>query len=108
MSAADHLNPVQFMPMDEFKRLHSGDYDEPMEHTFRNIQEDYDHGSPHPRDVRFGGPRNYIEHLKRDISKNGITEPLTVRGGNVLVEGHHRGLAAMELGLDGVPVQHSK
>lgn len=110
MSADEHLNETQFMGMKEFKDLHSADWDAPMAHTLRNIQNDYDSGleSPHPRDAEYGGPRKYIDHLKADITKNGIKEPLVVRGGNVLVEGHHRGVAAMELGLPGVPVRHIK
>jgi hypothetical protein len=60
----------------------------------------------HAQDLRHGGPRGYVNHLKADIQKNGIQKPLTVRGGNVLLDGHHRGVAAMELGLPGVPVRH--
>ncbi len=118
MSASDALSPQQFMGMSEFKKLYSADYDEPMTKTMDNMQSNYrsyrklrpgDDSSQypiHPQDLQHGGPRGYVDALKKDISANGIKEPLTVRGGNVLTEGHHRGVAAMELGLPGVPVRH--
>ena len=119
MSASDHLNPAQFMPMAEFKNLYSADYDEPMAKTMGNMERNYrdfrgqdlataQAAAPNVSrdDMRHGGPRGYVNHLKADITKNGIQEPLTVRGGNVLKDGHHRGVAAMELGLSQVPVRH--
>src|SRR5450631_3087776 len=98
MSADEHLNETQFMGMQEFKKLYSGDYDEPMTKTMGNMQNNYkafraskpgDDSSQypiHPQDLQHGGPRGYIDALKKDISANGIKEPLTVRGGNVLTD----------------------
>ncbi len=120
MSADEHLSPQQFMGMPEFKKLYSNDYDAPMTKTMGNMQSDYKEYSAakpgetyygpdiHPQDLAHGGPRRYVDALKKDISANGVKEPLTVRGGNVLYDGHHRGVAAMELNLPGVPVRHIK
>ena len=120
MSADEHLSPQQFMHMDEFKKLYSGDYDEPMTKTMSNMQSNYKEymsakpgetyygDEVHHEDLQHGGPRAYVNHLKADIAQNGITKPLEIRGGNVLTDGHHRGVAAMELGLPGVPVRHIK
>lgn len=45
--------------------------------------------------------------LKSDIAKNGIQTPLQVSNGQLL-DGHHRAVAAIELGLSHVPVVHNK
>jgi len=50
-----------------------------------------------------------MTQLKQDINRNGIQNPLIVRedesGERWLRNGHHRLVAAMELGLSEVPVQ---
>ena len=48
-----------------------------------------------------------MEHynaLKADIAKNGIQRPIKLLHGEFLNEGHHRAVAARELGLESVPV----
>lgn len=51
--------------------------------------------------------RAYVfEGLAADIAKNGIKEPLRVANG-VLVNGHHRAIIALELGLESVPIEYS-
>jgi ParB-like chromosome segregation protein Spo0J len=49
---------------------------------------------------------NY-EGLKASIKKEGIKTPLQVLG-NTLVEGHHRYLAAKELGINHLPMKRVK
>lgn len=47
-----------------------------------------------------------MEHynaLKEDIAKNGIRRPIKVLHGQYLNEGHHRAVAARELGLERIP-----
>lgn len=44
-----------------------------------------------------------FQDLTADIQQNGITAPLRVVN-NVLVDGHHRAIVAMELGLTEVPI----
>lgn len=117
MSAGDSLSPEQFrMPMEEFKGLRSSDWGVPMHEALGHMEANYRNfarnGFPeaHEAEIEHGGPRAYIDHLKADIAKNGLQEPPTVRlngmrGAGMLVEGHHRGLALMELGGDDVPVQ---
>ena len=111
----------QFIDHKQLSEMYSGDFDEPMVHTLANLRHDYEDfradssDDPHPdpgnygvhaKDFEHGGPDNYIAHLKADIAKNGIKEPLEVRGGNVVTEGHHRAVAAMQLGLSRIPLKH--
>ena len=49
---------------------------------------------------------NY-EGLKSSVAKHGIKEPIVVKG-TKLWEGHHRYLAAKELGIKKIPVQRMK
>jgi RHS repeat-associated protein len=52
--------------------------------------------------------RRELNLLKSDIAKNGIKDPIKyveVNGKNYIVDGHHRLLAARELGIGNVPVQ---
>jgi ParB-like chromosome segregation protein Spo0J len=44
-----------------------------------------------------------LEELRQSIRDNGVTSPLRVVG-NQLVDGHHRALVIMELGLASVPI----
>lgn len=92
--------------------MYSADFDSPMDETYDHLKSDYARyksvggDSPHPRDWQHGGPAFYISHLQRDIAENGMREPITVRGGNVVIEGHHRAVAAMNLRMDKIPVRH--
>ena len=50
-----------------------------------------------------------MEHfnaLKADIAEHGIQRPIKILHGKYLNEGHHRAVAARELGLERIPVQH--
>jgi hypothetical protein len=46
-----------------------------------------------------------FQDLTADIQQNGITAPLRVVN-QYLVDGHHRAIVAMELGLDEVPITY--
>jgi len=118
-AAVEQTEPDEYITHQQLAQMYSGDFDEPMHRTMHNLRQDYrqakeqarEEGDPleeyaHPRDVAHGGPDNYIAHLKRDIAANGIQQPLTVRGGNVVVEGHHRAAAAMQLRLNRIPIRH--
>ncbi len=51
--------------------------------------------------------REEMDRLRADIAKNGVKEPLmmdSVRGKNVLLNGHHRLAIANELGLKTLPI----
>lgn len=48
----------------------------------------------------------HFNSLKADIAEHGIQRPLKVLHGKYLNEGHHRAMAAKELGLSRIPVQH--
>ena len=87
----------------------SGDYGSHMDQVHRDMQENWDSGDPdraHGNDAAHGGFRPYLDHLKADISKNGVTTPILVRG-NTVHEGHHRAVAAMELGLRAIPARET-
>lgn len=51
----------------------------------------------------FSFDQNHYNALKDDIAKNGIKEPLEIRNGQ-LENGHHRAVAARDLGIDKIPV----
>lgn len=118
MSAHDALSDAQFVGHKELAGMYSGDHDEPMSRVLprmRDIHADWqaeqDGGLPadeipHYSQIEHGGPDGYVAHLAKDIRKNGMREPIKVRGGNVIIDGQHRALAAMKLGLDRVPVKH--
>jgi hypothetical protein len=108
MSASDHLNEQQFVNHTELASMYSGDFDEPMgAKTVGAMRSAYREGDEvHPGDAAHGGPDQYIRHLAKDISANGMQEPITVRGGNVVTDGQHRALAAMSLKMDKIPVRH--
>lgn len=46
-----------------------------------------------------------FQDLTADIQQNGITAPLRVVN-DVLIDGHHRAIVAMELGLNEVPIAY--
>lgn len=46
---------------------------------------------------------DHYNALKADIAKNGIRRPIKVLHGQYLNEGHHRAVAAKELGLERIP-----
>lgn len=103
MSASDALNEQQFVSHTELANMYSGDFDVPM----HKLMQDRDfHADEHPMASHYGGHRRYVDRLARSISVGGMKEPIEVRGGNVITDGHHRALAAMKLGLDKVPVRH--
>ena len=92
MSARDHLSKPQFMSVKDVGELWSGDHETtgPAKYVTRN----------HLRDN--------IDSLKEDIAKNGVKTPLEVTKdeGGYLLDGHHRYVAARELGMDKVPVRY--
>jgi hypothetical protein len=112
MSASEHLSPQQFMPVHEAMKLYSGDFDVPMHKALPEMRT-YDRAMKaegadqySERNRGHGGPVGYISHLAKDIKANGVKVPVVVRNGNVLIEGHHRVLAAHKAGIDQIPVRH--
>lgn len=87
MAAGDHLNEVQFSSPHELAK-----------HWDPNLK--------NPEAYRsWSGPK-YIDNLKSDISQRGIQNPIQVTdkyGFPMLYDGHHRLIAAMDLGLEKVP-----
>ena len=95
----------QFVSHTELAKMYSGDYDVPMSKVLPDMRAaEYD--DRHPAYEKHGGPDQYVAHLAKDIKANGLREPIDVRGGNVITQGHHRALAAMKLGMARVPVRH--
>jgi len=59
--------------------------------------------------VAYGGnaklhPAEQIEQIKNSIEQFGFNDPIAVWRGNEVVEGHGRLIAALELGMDKVPI----
>ena len=106
MSASDALQPKQFVHHTELADMYSGDFDEPI----KNLRhEDMFREQTHPAYVGLTGRNQAFQHVDRlakDIKANGMREPIEVRGGNVITDGHHRALAAMKIKMDRVPVRH--
>lgn len=102
--------PTRYISHHELADMYSGDYDVKMPHLMREMQNEWDelgpdHPDAHAGEVEHGGPRPYVEHLKKSIQANGFDEPLTVRGTNVVTDGNHRGVAALELRHPRIPVR---
>ena len=115
MAASDHLQPGQFrMPMERFRDARSSDFGVPLHEVMPHLEAErrnYQNNGwpePHPGHVAHGGPRGYVDHLKESIQREGLRVPPTVndRGPRAfLADGHHRGLALIELGGDEVVVR---
>ncbi|MBX5466881.1 MAG: ParB/RepB/Spo0J family partition protein [Firmicutes bacterium] len=61
---------------------------------------------PHPANTLFDPlPEAVYEALKEDIAAHGIHDALLVTPDFTLITGHHRAKAALELGLEAVPVE---
>ena len=115
MSASDHLSGSQFGHIDHeaLARLHSHDFDVPMPHVLDELRREHsdyvagNHDAAHSKDIEHGGPDKYIEHLKADIAKNGMQTPIEIRNGAVR-DGTHRGVAAMQLKMNRIPVEYKR
>ena len=88
-----NLSKEQFMSVKDVGELWSGDHETLGPAKFLTRQ--------HLRDS--------LDELKEDISKHGITTPLEVtdKDGGYLLDGHHRYVAARELGMKDVPVRRT-
>lgn len=108
MSAGDALSPQQFVNHNQLRAMYSGDFDVPMSKVLPEMR-DFGHPSLDefiPGTQRsFGTTDRYVNYLAKDIAKNGMQKPITVRGGNVVKDGHHRALAAMKLRMREIPVR---
>lgn len=103
------------MPIQKALDLPSEDYGGRARNALKGMQREWkasQPGGPMAHETRrrswedHGGPRGYIDHLKDQIERTGyVEEPLEIRGGR-LWDGHHRLLAAHELGHTHVPVVH--
>lgn len=99
MAASDHLSPVQFMPLGQVGNLISNDtsFGLPDDEGTKVWEVPFE-------DIIGGTSEEHYAGLKASIAKEGIREPLEVKGKR-LMEGHHRFYAAKELGLDKIPVR---
>ena len=113
MTASDNLNQQQFMPLAEFKKTYSGDYDVPITRVESEIRSNWrahkagdSYEEPHPREVEHGGAVPYLNHLERDVRRNGLQKPVLIRNENIVENGNHRAAVILRLGIDPVPVEH--
>ena len=49
-------------------------------------------------------PAEQVEQIKKSIEQFGFNDPVAIWKDNVVIEGHGRLIAALELGLDSIPV----
>jgi len=113
MTASDNLNPQQFMPLSEFKKTYSGDYDVPITHVESEMRANWrahkageGYEDLHHSELEHGGPVPYLSYLERDIRRNGLQTPVRIRNENVVEEGNHRAAVILRMGMDPVPVEH--
>lgn len=106
------LSAMQFMPASQLGEIASTDYGVPvkglrvaMRKRWADAQKGRDEA--HPNEIEHGGPDAYIDHLKEDILKNGMQNPIRIKNGEIF-DGHHRAIAAVELGLAKVPFKTFK
>jgi hypothetical protein len=100
----------QFESMRALRVMESTDYPDTLMRDVEGAMQarwDADPNDTHPQEIKHGGPSAYIDALAEDIKENGFKKPIMVMGGTVkvVVDGHHRALAAMRLGLTHVPVE---
>jgi hypothetical protein len=88
MSASNHINQEQL------RALKALDFPSDNDDNYYTV------GQIDP-DISFDA--HHYDALKDDIAKNGIKEPLEVRKGQ-LENGHHRAVAARDLGIEKIPI----
>jgi hypothetical protein len=89
VSAADNLQPKQFMPVARVGKMKSGDWGGTVEDAYQRNRSDLP---------------DRFEGLLSDIGENGVLHPIDVSGNHhTLLNGHHRYYAARELGMDALP-----
>ena len=59
--------------------------------------------SPYPNNAKLH-PAEQIEQIKDSIEKFGFKDPIAIWKDNVIIEGHGRLIAALELGIKEVPI----
>lgn len=59
--------------------------------------------SPYPNNAKLH-PAEQIEQIKNSIEKFGFKDPIAIWKDNVIIEGHGRLIAALELGIKEVPI----
>lgn len=97
----------------DLAKMYSGDWEVPMTRVRRSLRDEYEDWQtgeawekPHGKDIEHGGPDAYVNYLSNDMRITGMHTPIDVRDGRVVVDGNHRGVAAMQLGLDRIPIRH--
>lgn len=126
MTASDHLNGQQFMSVAEIGSMPSqwteGWDADKWRNTGRTLTNEEAYHQPADRlgpraddraaNFGFDSGRAYQDHITSDIAANGIQTPLALAKPRMpgqqpyLSNGHHRWMAARELGMDQVPVKY--
>lgn len=91
----------------------SSDFCAPMYEVSRLMEEAWledtikDPDEWNPGEIEHGGPGPYIAHLVCVMSEEGwVGDPLHILGENIVVDGHHRFVAAVLMGMSTIPVYY--
>lgn len=108
-STDDDPNTVYMIPTEHVMKWRSAEYDVPMHQVKDEMHNIWKHDLESHTDeddpwVQHNGPRQYIEHLKKQISSDGGIHTPIQAGPHGVEDGHHRLIAAHELGISHVPV----
>jgi len=113
VSAPEHLGAQwkhESMPLEQFRRLHSGGEHEASVPRLRKSLVSGEAGfDQRHRDA--GGASQYLDNLKNKVKSEGFPGSvlLSKRGSHFYIEdGHHRAIVAHELGIDPVPVRYQE
>lgn len=116
MSAAEHLNGVQFMGVEDLRKVRAGDFPGSRVGSQAHIRrwKADANAEPQGRHRDHGGPQGYVDHLAESIAAEGMHQPIEIatwtntlgEKRDYLSEGHHRALAALQAGLARVPYVH--
>lgn len=108
MSRRHRALGVQFdLPVSQLRDMVSAEHGVHMDEAYEAMKANWlannqDPDRVHSNDWAHGGPENYVSALRADIAQNGVVNPILIRG-NAVHEGHHRAVAAMQLGLRSIP-----
>jgi GNAT superfamily N-acetyltransferase len=110
---------VEYMPLEQFRQVTSPQHRVPVSGLRDAMRANYARSLPGERhfgEETHGGSDQYLDHLRGQVARDGLREPLEVGypsaegarrfgPGPHLTDGNHRAVVVNELGIDPVPVR---